>query len=155
MAEKNYILKATNIECRFDTDEFDLSDGKHTFVVKAKAAGYKDSEYSNEVSVTVGAAAKGFTVKVQPDEDAGDFWDKGDRFNLYVDGVNKGTIVSLEGQSFTATKSVKFVSTGVSGGIVDYTMGGSRFCTDYFGDNAGEAHSVELTGDLTIVEVTS
>ena len=65
MAEKKYTLKATNTECRFDTADLDLSAGTHTFVVKAKADGYKDSPYSNEVVVNV--AATGFTFTILKD----------------------------------------------------------------------------------------
>lgn len=58
MAEKTYTLKATNTECRFDTADLDLADGDHTFVVKAKAEGFNDSPYSNEVVVSVAATAQ-------------------------------------------------------------------------------------------------
>lgn len=57
-ADGEYISKGTNTECRFDTDELDLADGDHTFVVKAKAEGFNDSPYSNEVVVSVAAKAQ-------------------------------------------------------------------------------------------------
>lgn len=40
----------------------DITDGAHTVKVKAKADGYRDSEFSNEVSYT--KAASGFTLTV-------------------------------------------------------------------------------------------
>ena len=58
MADKKYTLKATNTECYFDTTNLDLAAGEHTFVVKAKADRFRDSPYSNEVSVTVEAKAQ-------------------------------------------------------------------------------------------------
>lgn len=40
----------------------DISDGTHTVKVKAKADGYRDSEFSNEVSYTKTPAAVNFTL---------------------------------------------------------------------------------------------
>lgn len=42
-----------------DLSTLDLTDGTHTVKVKAKADGYKDSEFSNEVSYT---KSSGFTI---------------------------------------------------------------------------------------------
>lgn len=44
---------ATANEINFDVSALDLEAGDHTFVVKAKANGYDDSDYSNEVVYTV------------------------------------------------------------------------------------------------------
>lgn len=41
-------------EINFDVDALNLASGDHTLVVKAHASGYESSEYSNEVSVTIG-----------------------------------------------------------------------------------------------------
>lgn len=57
MSDKIYILKAINSEINFDTDTLNLTPGAHIFVIKAKADGYKDSDFSNEVTVKVGGAA--------------------------------------------------------------------------------------------------
>lgn len=45
-------LLATKNEINFNLDELNLSAGIYTLVVKAKANGYRDSEYSNEVVYT-------------------------------------------------------------------------------------------------------
>lgn len=42
----------------------DIADGAHTVMVKAKADGYRDSEFSNEVSYTKGS---GFTITFDQD----------------------------------------------------------------------------------------
>ena len=39
----------------------DIADGTHTVTVKAKADGYRDSEFSNEVSYTKAAAGRNIT----------------------------------------------------------------------------------------------
>lgn len=87
MAGKTYTLKATNTECRFDTDELDLSDGNHRFVVKAKARGFLDSEYSNEVVVNVGDGGDGYTIIVPQSVEELSYWDfSGDVLAITADG---------------------------------------------------------------------
>ena len=44
-----YTSLKTASEINFNLDELSLSGGSHTLVVKAKADGYEDSDYSNEV----------------------------------------------------------------------------------------------------------
>ena len=46
---------------KFDLATLDLADGAHTVKVKAKASGYNDSEFSNEVSYTK-AASQGYYI---------------------------------------------------------------------------------------------
>lgn len=48
-----YKFLAENREIDFNLDEFNLSVGSHALTVKAKADGYEDSDYSNEVEYTV------------------------------------------------------------------------------------------------------
>ena len=43
----------TGSEINFNLDELSLAGGQHTLVVKAKADGYEDSDYSNEVIYAV------------------------------------------------------------------------------------------------------
>lgn len=49
-----YASLATANEINFELDGLNLAVGNHTLVVKAKADGYEDSDYSNEVTYTVG-----------------------------------------------------------------------------------------------------
>lgn len=51
-ADVSYASLATAAAINFDVSALGLSAGKHTFVVKAKADGYEDSDYSNEVVYT-------------------------------------------------------------------------------------------------------
>lgn len=50
--EITYESRATASEINFDVSALGLAAGDHTFVVKAKADGYTDSDYSNEVVYT-------------------------------------------------------------------------------------------------------
>lgn len=43
----------------------DIADGTHTVKVKAKASGYNDSEFSNEVSYTKAPAIQTFTGTIK------------------------------------------------------------------------------------------
>ena len=45
----------------------DITDGAHTVKVKAKASGYNDSEFSNEVSYTKTSAPPIYTVTISSD----------------------------------------------------------------------------------------
>ena len=49
----SYNLKATASEINFNLDNLNFEAGYHVLVVKAKADGYEDSDYSNEVTYTV------------------------------------------------------------------------------------------------------
>jgi hypothetical protein len=139
MAEKTYTLKATNTECRFDTDELDLSVGYHRFVVKAKAHGFIDSEYSNEVSVNV-AVASGFTLTIEHD------------FVQNCDLYINGDLVKSRGNDLSGTyENVKTFSLEPQGMVdISYTE------DDYSNDERetiwedGEDNTWTLTNDLTI-----
>ena len=47
---------------KFDLATLDLADGTHIVKVKAKANGYRDSEFSNEVSYTKAPAGQKITT---------------------------------------------------------------------------------------------
>ena len=49
----SYNLKSTDSEINFNLDNLNFEEGDHILVVKAKADGYEDSDYSNEVTYTV------------------------------------------------------------------------------------------------------
>ena len=52
-AEGAYNSLAEKNEINFELDTMGFAEGDHTLVVKAKASGYEDSNYSNEVVYTV------------------------------------------------------------------------------------------------------
>ena len=49
----NYSLLDKKNEINFNLDEISFDSGEHILVVKAKAVGYEDSEYSNEVTINI------------------------------------------------------------------------------------------------------
>ena len=66
----------------------DISDGTHTVKVKAKASGYNDSEFSNEVSYTKAPAGQRITtLSIDDQASSKDAWD------IYIkfDGVASPT----------------------------------------------------------------
>lgn len=147
MAEKTYTLKATNTECRFDTDELGLSNGRRTFVVKAKAAGYKDSEYSNEVIANVGPVKNGFNLTF-----AGDYEtiSSGDRRNDEASLIINGEVIGpWEAKTYTGVNTFSFVGAGE--GEVD-RFGGTW--ADGSGFDMQAAETIALTQDLTIESYT-
>ena len=85
----------------------DIADGAHTVKVKAKADGYRDSEFSNEVSYTKAPAE--YTATFSSDFNVtGDGYLKGID---YVSGgetkritINNDNYASLRGTSFSATQ---------------------------------------------------
>ena len=60
-----YNVLASKNEINFELDSLGLAAGKHTLVVKAKADGWEDSDYSNEVIYTTTAEWNG-TIGVSP-----------------------------------------------------------------------------------------
>lgn len=144
-ADGEYIPKATNTECRFDTDELDLAEGEHTFVVKAKAEGFKDSPFSNEVVVNGGGC---YTLTIESDECTGNN-------ALYINGK----LVKDYGESLVGTynnvSNVEIVNTGL-----EYSEG--LFITEddmhnddiiYFSDCVDLTWKKTLTADFTIYRV--
>ena len=71
LAEKNangtYSALDTANEINFELEKLGLLNGNHTLVVKAKAEGYEDSDYSNEVVYTVRGASKNLINENDPD----------------------------------------------------------------------------------------
>ena len=57
-----FILPPERIKMKFDLATLDLADGTHIVKVKAKANGYRDSEFSNEVSYTKAPAGQKITT---------------------------------------------------------------------------------------------
>lgn len=68
-----YNLKATASEINFNLDNLNFEEGDHVLVVKAKADGYEDSDYSNEVTYTV-ESTPGQDVTLEPERTATGFF---------------------------------------------------------------------------------
>lgn len=68
-----YNLKATASEINFNLDNLNFEEGDHVLVVKAKADGYEDSDYSNEVTYTV-ESTPGQDVVLEPERTVTGFY---------------------------------------------------------------------------------
>lgn len=139
-----YVLRATNTECRFDTAELDLGDGDHTFVVKAKADGFKDSPFSNAVVVNGGG---GYTLTIESDENTGNN-------ALYINGqLVKDYGESLDG-TYNNVSAVEIVNTGDGNEgifITEYDMDHDDII--YFSDFPDYTWRKTLITDFTIYRV--
>lgn len=84
----------------------DIADGAHTVKVKAKASGYNDSEFSNEVSYTKAPAGYKLTI-------TGSFFESG--------LPTGGSYLSFEGvDSGGYLKFPRYVTTGANESYVNY-----------------------------------
>lgn len=115
----SYTLKSTSTEIRFDLTSLNLSAGSHTFVVKAKADGYQDSDYSNEVisareqltkPVLTDLSTSGICKFSFPNDT------RAYAYKIFVDGVEQGYPLK-----WTAA---------LADGIYTVTMNDSAFPTD-------------------------
>ena len=108
----------TNVASVPNTTTFDLStlsdiaDGTHTVNVKAKASGYNDSEFSNEVSYT--KAPAGFKLTITG--------------SWFETGLPAGVSGILSFNGFTLTDFPRYIATGSNESYVDYeaTISSSR-----------------------------
>ena len=83
----------------------DITDGTHTVKVKAKADGYRDSEFSNEVSYTKAPAGYSGTVSVTTDNS----------YDIYYWNNNDWTLKELEvGGTHTLSGAIKYRITTVA-----------------------------------------
>lgn len=132
----------------------DITDGAHTVKVKAKADGYRDSEFSNEVSYTKATAKYNVTVighksfagastsavAIKADSDSVSYSD----YTVYIEGrysYEHETEPNIIGQStFTASKVAM-----IGGGDSTYKI--NNGATVSFSDTPVV---IELTGDTTI-----
>ena len=83
---------------KFDLATLDLADGTHTVKVKAKASGYIDSEFSNEVSYTKAPAGYSGTI-------ISTYWTG--LFGIKSDGTE--VLLSMEGEgTYTVSGYFKY-----------------------------------------------
>lgn len=103
----------------------DISDGTHTVKVKAKADGYRDSEFSNEVSYT---KASGYSGTVTCTTDSS--------YNIYDWKNNGWTLKEVEvGGTHTLSGAIKYRITTVAN-ISKFQVTSHTKCT-YVLENGG------------------
>lgn len=127
----------------------DIADGAHTVKVKAKASGYNDSEFSNEVSYTKAPAeyiatfSSDFTITGE-----------GDLYNLYYvsGGENKQIALedvnqeSLRGTSFSASQ-ISNISANADWASIEING------TDYYNNMNSPQLPYILNSDVTISNI--
>ena len=126
----------------------DIAVGTHTVKVKAKADGYIDSEFSNEVSYT---KASGYIGHVTIDRS---------KLNIYgIDSAENETLIANEVQSVTVSGYTKYrVNVGSVSSVWTYSVSETN-CTytfsqgesgTYYGRNWTITPSGEFTFDITV-----
>lgn len=136
----------TNVASVPNTTTFDLStlsdiaDGAHTVKVKAKASGYNDSEFSNEVSYT--KAPAGYTVTFASDF-SGEAYGGGELSDV--------TLTANTGASTPLTSAARgLVWQGVSTLAASSSVANNIGYTDANGGSYSFGQYLTLTSDITI-----
>ena len=117
----------------------DISDGTHTVKVKAKASGYTDSEFSNEVSYTKAAPSYAITLGTVTGKHTVKY--NGSDYNIKFDD---GSYLSL---SSSSDISVQYYDTN-GNRIGEIAVGGDNMATK-FGVGGVNSSTVEYYGRLT------
>lgn len=112
LAEKTasgYNKLAENSEINFNVSSLGLSVGAHTLVVKAKATGYEDSDYSNEVVYTVAATVVNVFEPVTYTLAAGYRFDRKVNFDVSLSSDTTLTVlVTAENEKYTGYQVVVY-----------------------------------------------
>ena len=133
----------------------DIADGAHTVKVKAKADGYIDSEFSNEVNYTKSSALPVYTVTFSNDCN---FLGTGSLYGIYyINEAGERTLLPVTNDNFNTTykgKSFKASSIDDLSGNYEYatiTING----TEYYNKSWMSSHNLplNLTSDATITEL--
>ena len=130
----------------------DIADGTHTVKVKAKADGFRDSEFSNEVSYTKAAAEYTATF-------SSDFTVTGDGYVKGIDYVSGGENkrVTLDNDNYASLRGTSFRASQIYNvsANADYstiTIDGVDYYTYGFGS---PALPYILNSDVTISKIYS
>ena len=108
----------------------DVSDGTHTVKVKAKASGYRDSEFSNEVSYTKTTAPTTYTVTF-----SSDFTVTGSGYMngiYYINEAGERTLLPVTEDNYTTYRGQTFKASSIAdlSGNYDYatiTIDGTEY----------------------------
>ena len=133
----------------------DIADGTHTVKVKAKADGYRDSEFSNEVSYTKTSAPTVYTVTI-----SSDFTVTGTGHIDGIDYINESgklTRLPVTEDNYTTYRGQTFKASSINGlpGNRDYatiTIDGVNYYTYGFGS---PALPYTINSDVTISNIYS
>ena len=131
----------------------DIADGTHTVKVKAKADGYIDSEFSNEVSYTKTSAPPIYTVTFSSDFTVTGYYLYG---IYYIDESGARTLLPVTEDNYTTYRGKTFKASSIDGlsGNYEYatiTIDG----TEYYNPTWAASHNLplNLTSDATITAI--
>ena len=129
----------------------DITDGTHTVKVKAKADGYRDSEFSNEVSYT--KAPAGYTATFSSD------------FSLTGDGIvnwityklgDETKKLTVNSDNYTSLRNTSFQATEISGITANADFSKIEIDGVYYYTMNGEPRlPYTLNSNVTITEIRS
>ena len=133
----------------------DITDGAHTVKVKAKADGYRDSEFSNEVSYTKTSAPPVYTVTF-----SSDFTVTGTGYIYgiyYINETGETTLIPVTEDNYTTYRGKTFKASKISSlyDNSDYytiTINGVAYYKPGFGS---PSLPYTLNSDVTISKIYS
>ena len=107
----------------------DIADGAHTVKVKAKADGYRDSEFSNEVSYTKTSAPPVYTVTFSSDFTVTGYYLYG---IYYINEAGERTLLPVTEDNYTTYRGTTFKASSIDNlsGNYDYatiTIDGTQY----------------------------
>ena len=107
----------------------DIADGVHTVKVKAKADGYRDSEFSNEVSYTKTSAPPVYTVTISSDFTVTGYYLYG---IYYINEAGERTLLPVTEDNYTTYRGKTFKASSIAdlSGNYDYakiTIDGTEY----------------------------
>ena len=132
----------------------DIADGAHTVKVKAKADGYIDSEFSNEVSYTKAPTPPVYTVTIS---NGCQFLGVGSLTGIYyINEAGERTLLPVTNDNFNTYRGKTFKASSIDdlSGNYEYasiTING----TEYYNQSHPSNHNLplNLTSDATITEL--
>ena len=133
----------------------DITDGAHTVKVKAKASGYNDSEFSNEVSYTKSSVPPVYTVTF-----SSDFTITGSGYMngiYYINEAGARTLLPVTEDNYTTYRGQTFKASSIAdlSGSYDYakiTING----TEYYNHGWGTPDlPLTLSAPATITKIYS
>lgn len=97
----------------------DITDGAHTVKVKAKASGYNDSEFSNEVSYTKSSVPPVYTVTFSSDFTVTGYYLYG---IYYINEAGERTLLPVTEDNYTTYRGKTFKASSIAdlSGNYDY-----------------------------------
>lgn len=131
----------------------DIADGAHTVKVKAKADGYRDSEFSNEVSYTKTSAPTEYTATF-----SSDFTLTGDGYINGIDYVSGGETIriTINNDNYASLRGTSFSASQISNISANAEFAKIKINGSYYYNSM---HSPRLpymlNSDVTISEINS